>query len=154
MLKKFFLCFIIVASVLTSVYAQEIEVTIRPVQKITTSNSKIGVGDDINFIVDEDVCNNSKLVIKKGTPVVGVITNIEDNDFLYQPASLYAENFKSKDVNGRAVKLKGIVYKKGNDHSMITQFIPVGLVDLRGGEVQIKPKKDKFTLFVENWLKD
>lgn len=149
MLKKIFISFFIILVSTNLAMAKDIEVKLRPVEKITTSNPKLVVGTNLNFIVDEDVYKKSKLFIKQGTNVSGIVTSIEDNDFLYKPATLYAENFETSDVNGKRVKLKGIIYKKGNEHEWITQFIPVAFVDLRGGEVQIKPKKDTFTLFVE-----
>lgn len=132
-----------------AVLAKDIPVVIRSENVITTSSSKLQEGDKINFIVLQDVFVNSKLYLKSGTLVTGIITSIEDNDFLYKEASLYAENFITTDVNGQKIKLNGIVYKKGNDHWKLTQFIPFAMGILRGGEVQIKPC-NSFTLFLES----
>lgn len=131
------------------VLSEEIPVNVKPANKVTTSNVNLQEGDNINFVVKDNVIVNSKLIIKKGEPVSGTITHIENNDYLYKPASLYADNFITKDVDGKTVKLRGIIYKKGNDHWTVTQFIPLPLVWLRGGEVQIKPNKDIFTLIFE-----
>lgn len=132
-----------------SVIAKDIPVKIIPANKITTSTANIQEGDSVNFLTADDIFINSSVYIKKGTPVKGTITSIEDNDYLYVPATLYAENFVTKNVDGKLVKLSGIVYKAGNNHWELTQFIPIPFVYLRGGEVQIKPKKDTFILLLK-----
>lgn len=149
MIKKLFLLVIILFIGKIS-FAKEMPVHIKPVSKITTSNVNLQEGDSANFVIKDDVLINSKLYLKKNTPVSGIITSLEENDYQYKPATLYIDNFVAKDVNNKTVKLKGIIYKKGNDHWMITQFIPLPLTILRGGEVQIKPKKDVFTLILED----
>lgn len=130
--------------------AKEIPVNIKPINKITTSNVNLQEGDSVNFVVTDDVFVGSKVCIKKNEPVSGIITSLEENDYLYKPAALYMDNFVAATVNGKTTKLKGIVYKKGCDHSMLTQFIPFPFYWLRGGEVQIKPQKDTFTLILED----
>lgn len=150
MLKKVLLISILVFSYAHFALADDIEVMINPAASITTSNVYLQEGDEIKFVLAKDVYVNSNLYLKKGIPVTGVITSIEDNDFFYKEASLYAENFKTKDVNGKTVKLKGIVYKKGNTHWKLTQFLPRIVWVLRGGEVQMKPEKDSFILFLED----
>lgn len=148
-MKKLFLLVILLFIGKTSI-AKEIPVNIKPVNKITTSNVNLQEGDNANFMIKDDIFINSKLYLKKSAPVSGIITSLEENDYQYKPATLYIDNFVVKDVNNKTVKLKGIIYKKGNDHWMITQFIPIPLMILRGGEVQIKPKKDVFTLILED----
>lgn len=136
------------------VSSKEMSVKIKPISKITTSNAELQEGDNVYFELIEDVLvNNSNVCIKKGTKVTGTVTTIENNDYLYTPAKLYIENFETNSVDGNVVKLSGTVFKAGNDHSEITQFIPLPFVYLRGGEVQIKPKKDTFTLFLEESVK-
>lgn len=148
MIRKLFLI-LVLFSFGQNILADEIPVNIKPINKITTSNINLQEGDSVSFAIQEDIFVNSKLFIKKGTPVNGTIISIENNDYLYKPATLYADKFVTQDVNGQRVKLKGIIYKKGNDHWMITQFILFPLTILRGGEVQIKPEKDIFTLILE-----
>lgn len=149
--KKLFLLLILSALGQVSI-AKEIPVNIKPVSKITTSNVNLQEGDQVNFVITDDVFINSKLYLKKNESVSGIITSLEENDYLYKPANLYIDNFVTKDADEKTIKLKGIVYKKGNDHWMITQFIPFPCAVLRGGEVQIKPKnkKDVFTLILED----
>lgn len=149
MIKKIFTVCIFL-STLQITAANEIPVSIKPSAKITTSNVNLQEGDSVNFIIKNDIYVNSKLFLKKDEPVSGTITNIEDNGYLYKPATLYIDNFVTENINGKQTKLKGIIYKKGNDHAVITQFIPLPLIWLRGGEVQIKPQKDVFTLILED----
>lgn len=148
-MKKLFLLVILLFIGKTSI-AKEVPVNIKPVNKITTSNVNLQEGDNANFVIKDDVFINSKLYLKKNALVSGIITSLEENDYQYKPATLYVDNFVTKDVDNKTVKLKGIIYKKGNDHWMVTQFIPIPLMILRGGEVQIKPKKDVFTLILED----
>lgn len=131
------------------IFAQTTPVQINSTEKISTSNPNLQEGDKINFIITDDVFLNSKLYIKKGETVSGTITSLERKDFLYKPASIYAENFVTKNINGQKIKLDGIIYKKGSDYWMITQFIPAPLFTLKGGEAKIKPQKDVFTLYLE-----
>ena len=149
MFKKCFLSLILFFCCFNYSFAKEVDVVIEPTHKITTSNPNLREGDDVDFIAAQDVFLNSKLYIKKGSPAVGIVTSIENNDFLYKEASLYAENFKVENIDGKMVKLTGIIYKTGNKHQNITQLIPAALWVIRGGEVQIKPQKDTFTLFLE-----
>lgn len=149
MLKKFLLG-IIVFLLGQITFAKTILVQVKPIQKITTTNSKLQEGDNVDFIVVNDVFLNSKLYLKMDEPVVGTITSLKPNNFLYEPASVYIENFVTKNVYGKKVKLDGIIYKKGNDYSLITQFIPFPLFALKGGHVKIKPVKDVFTLYLED----
>lgn len=149
MIKKLFLLLTLMLIGKIS-FATEIPVNIKPASKITTSNVNLQEGDNANFVINDDIFINSKLYFKKNTPVFGIITSLEENGYQYKPATLYVDNFVAKNVDNKTVKLKGIIYKKGNDHWMVTQFIPIPLMILRGGEVQIKPKKDVFTLILED----
>lgn len=132
------------------ILAQTIPVQIKPAEKITTANCNLQEGDFVNFVVKDDVFLNSKLYLKKDEPVIGVITSLKQNNFLYVPASLYMENFVTKNTLGQRVKLDGIVYKKGEDYWMFTQFIPFPCFTLKGGNAKMRPNKDVFTLFLED----
>lgn len=129
-----------------SAFAQEIPVRIKPLKKITTSNIDLKEGDEVDFVIVEDVLINSKTHIKAGEPVTGIITTIEENNILAKPAKLYIENIKTKNIDGQRVNLKGLVYKSGNDHNEIMEFLNPEIV--RGGEVQILPKKDEFIVYI------
>lgn len=149
-MKKIILLAIFALIFSNTVFAKDIPVKIKPMQKITTSDLNLIEGDKVEFATSEDVFVNSKLYIKKGQKISGCITSIVPNGFLVEPATIYIENFRTIDVNKNSVKFKGIIYKSGNDHDEITEFFMSNF--LRGGEVQIKPKKDEFTIYVEERL--
>lgn len=133
-----------------AVFAKTIPVQIEPEKKVTTSSSKLQEGDIVNFVILKDVYLNSKVYLKNGETVSGTITSLKQNNFLYEPAEIYIENFSTKDLTGKSVKLSGIIFKKGNDYGNITQFIPFPCFAIKGGQVRLKPKKDVFTLYLES----
>lgn len=136
-------------SLASSAYAKDIPVQLKTISKISTSNVNLQEGDNINLIVADDVYLDSKLYIKKGTNAVGIVTSLTSNDFTCQEAQIYAEQFKVKNTNGKIVKINGVVYKKGRNHSLVTQYLPYGYSFIRGGEAQILPQKDVFTLYLD-----
>ncbi len=148
MFKKL-LFLLIICTFGQAVFAKTIPVQIKPVEKITTAGSKVQEGDVVDFVVLSDVYQDSKLYIKNGEKVSGTITNLKQNNFLYEPAEIYIENFYTKDTKGKSVKFDGVIYKKGNDFGLITQFIPFPCFALKGGQVRLKPNKDIFTLYLE-----
>lgn len=156
MLKRIFMAFFILFCFRSAVFSKEIVVKVVPEREISTADRSLQEGDDINLITSEDVYVDSKLFIKKGEQVQGVVTSLVDNDFTCQSASIYAENFKVKTVDGKTVKLNGIVYKNGRNHNYVTQYIPdnLGAANLfffiRGGEAKIVPNKDSFTLYLDD----
>lgn len=152
MVKKSLLVLILILLLAQITMAKELQVKIYSPTKITTSNPYLQEGDNINFVLAEDLYLNSKPYLKKGEIVTGVITNITNNSFVCKEASIYAENFKVKNVNGKLVSLNGVIYKKGHTHELFTQFIPFVPEIIRGGEVQIKPQKDTFILYFEDNL--
>lgn len=156
MLQKIFIAFFIVLCFYNTAFSKEVIVKVVPEKEISTANGSLQEGDSIDMIASEDVYLDSKLFIKKGEPVRGIVTSLVNNDFTCQTASIYAENFKVKNVDGKIVKLKGIVYKSGRNHSYLTQYFPDTQVlpglffFVRGGEVKIVPDKDSFTLYFDS----
>ncbi len=149
-MKKILLS-IIIASFGLCACAKEQIVNLYAPTKITTSNINLKEGDEINFAISDDIYVNSKLFIKKDEKVTGLITSLEDNGFQCKEASIYSEQFKTKDINGNEITLVGIIYKKGRTHWMFSQILPYVPAFMRGGEVQIKPG-DTFELLLEEKL--
>lgn len=150
MLKKIIISFILIA-IGGIVYAKELEIKVYSPTKITTSNLDLKEGDRIEFETVQDTYLNSKLYLKKGEKVIGVITSLEDNGFCCKEAVIYAESFRAKTFDGNTIKLNGLICKKGRTHWMFTQFLPFIPELIRGGEVQIT-KKDRFNLYIEDNL--
>ena len=131
-------------------FASEFPVKIKPVHKISTSNLDLKEGDSLEFVTSEAVLINSKPYINKGELVTATVTSLEDNGYLAQPAKLYLENFRTVSAKNTPIKLKGIIYKSGNDHRVFGEVFTFQF--LRGGEVHITPEKDEFTIYVEENL--
>ena len=146
---KNFIYILIIFILGQAVFAKTIPVQIKPAVKVVTSGIKLQEGDNIPFVIVNDVFVNSKLYLKNGENVSGTITSLKSNNFLYEPAEIYIENFSTKDTTGNLVKLNGIIYKKGNDYGLITQFIPFPCFAIKGGKVKFNPQKDVFTLYLE-----
>jgi len=153
--RKFLLTFLLFLLVSNCVLAHEISLSVVPASKMSTSSRNLREGDSINFLTADDTMLGGKVYIKKDTEVTGLVTSLVHNDFTCQEASIYAENFRVKNVDGKTVKLKGIVYVKGRNHGLLTQFIPIvpnfpiAYQFIRGGEVKLDPQKDSFTLYLE-----
>lgn len=126
-------------------YAKDIEVNIHALNKITTSNVNLKEGDSVTFAISKDVYLENKIYLKSGEKVTGVITSMQDNNFVCEPATIYIENFETKNAEGKVINLKGNIYAKGRTHWMLTQFLDYIPELIRGGEVQIK-KNDAFTI--------
>lgn len=150
MFKKLVSCLCFTVFLIHICYANEIAVNIVPDKKISTSDVSLKQGDTVEFIILKDIYLNNKKYINKGEKVIGVITSLEDNGFLLKEASLFAENFKVKNVYGQTIELDGVIYRKGTDYWMIMQFMPVFSAFMRGGEAHIRPKKDSFTLYLKD----
>lgn len=156
MLKRILLIFLILICFNNIAFSKEISVKVVPASEISTSNPSLQEGDNINLFTAEDMYVDSKLFIKKGEQVQGVITSLVNNDFTCQSASIYAENFKVKNTDGKIVKLSGIVYKNGRSHNYFTQYLPDHILHpglfffIRGGEAKIMPGKDSFTLYLDD----
>lgn len=150
MLKKIILSLIFISTGLCACAKEQI-VTLYAPAKITTSNINLKQGDGINFAILNDIYVTDRLFIKKNEKVTGIITSLEPNGLQCKEASIYAENFKTINVDGKEIKLNGIIYKKGRTHWMLTQFIPILPTFIRGGEVQIKPG-NTFELLLEEKL--
>lgn len=148
-MKKFFCLLICLICILQAALAEEVAVKISPAVKLTTADINFMPGDKVNFFVTEDVKLNSTTYLKKGDKVSGVVTSREENGFLGQVATMYIENLYAINSDGKRLKLKGIVYKKGTCHDVVNGFLEPFIVLIRGGEVQMEPNKDVFTVYTE-----
>lgn len=148
-MKKVFLLLYSLIFLSQAGLAKEIAVNVTPAAKLTTANMKLIPGDKADFLVAEDVKIDSATYFKKGEKVTGIVTSREENGFLGQDASMCIENLYTINSSGKRVKLKGIVYKRGRSHDVINGFLEPFIVIIRGGEVQMEPNKDIFTVYTE-----
>ena len=75
MFKRLFAIFILLFCT-QQVFAKEIAVQITPAHVYKTSNNGIKEGDFIEFVTVDDVAN-----FKKGTTVIGLVTEVVENGF-------------------------------------------------------------------------
>lgn len=136
--------------------SEDTPVKIKPAQHISTCYDEIEVGDKIKFTTVKDVYKNSKLYIKKDTPIYGIVDYISDNGWSYDNAQIDIRYFKTKSVNGNIITIESpvsingfeILKYKGN---RIAQFFNYCGIAFRGKEVDIKPEKDNIILNI--WIK-
>lgn len=149
MFKK--ICLIIVLLLCQQTFAVEIPIKITPAKEYSTCKNQPKEGDFLYFVTIEDTKE-----IKAGTEVVGLLTERKENGFSSDVASFYVEQFKIDKKN-----LNGIVYKKGNEHSLYFEYfdwlvsIPLKIFSpensfVRGGEAFLIPHKDVFTLYLKD----
>lgn len=153
MCKKLFKIVIVMVLIFSSIdltcYADTL-VIVKPKTVISTSNTNLNEGDYVHFVIDKDVFFNNILVIKKGEEVTGLMLEIIPNDWSSTPAKVTIGQFETKDIDGERLKLYGSIYKTGTMHDIASALFSECAI--RGGEVQIKPYKDKFTLFLKDKL--
>lgn len=125
-------------------------VVVSPKVKITTSDQDLKEGDSLDFVVLNDVFMNNKLIIEKGSLAQGIVTYLEPNTWAGSVAKLTVEQFVVRDINNKRIKLIGNVYKEGSSHDFFLDLTHNFLI--RGGEAQIKPKKNKFNFYIKENL--
>lgn len=145
---KTFLVFLTILNVHVFAFAKDIPVIVVPVGKITTSNLNLKLGDEVEFRVKGNVIKNGAVYIKESTPVWGVVTFLQANGWFGEYAKITIENLKTQNIYNQRVKLNGSIYKAGSDHEKYLWFLMC--LTIRGGEVQIKPEKDSFTLYLKS----
>lgn len=143
------ICFLISTFLYQPVFADTV-VVVTPKAKITTSDKYLKEGDYLDFVVTQDVFFHNKILIKEGSTVNGLVTYIEPNTWGGDEAKLTIEQFVTKDAGNKRIKLVGNVYREGSEHDGWLELFDFWLI--RGGEVQIKPKKDRFNLFLKENL--
>ncbi len=142
MIKRLILICILMMGI--SSIAEEIPVTITPVQKISTSNKYLMEGDTVEF---KDV--------NSGEIITGVIKELTPNGFAGEQASLLINDFKYKNSNKT---LNGNIYIKGGEHKKYQEFannssIGATTAFIRGGEVILQPEKTKLVVFFDDKTK-
>lgn len=139
MLKKILLICLLLTGIS---FAEEVPVTITPVNKITTSDKSLQEGSLLEF---KD--------IKTEEIITGIIKEITPNGFEGQNASLLIDNFKYKNSTK---KLNGQLFVKGGEHKKYQDMAEAGIVPvvgiIRGGEVVLKPDKTKITVFFSDYI--
>ncbi len=140
MIKRLILTSILLTGL--SSIAEEVPVTITPVEKISTANKNLHEGDYVDF---KDV--------KSGEIVTGLIKELNPNGFAGEQASILINNFQYKQSGKR---LNGEIYVKGGEHAKYQELANNGIAPatylIRGGEVILKPGKTELVVFFSNYI--
>lgn len=84
-------------------------------------------GDNVNFIVSDDVKVDDVVVIKEGTRVPGLISELIPRGRIGKAGKLSLTLDEVKAINGKKIPLTGSVSKKGDDKTTLTLGLGVGL---------------------------
>ena len=125
-----------------SSFAEEVPVTITPLEKISTADKNLHEGDTVEF---KDT--------KTGEIITGIIKELTPNGFAGEQAALLINNFKYKNSSK---KLNGEVFVKGGEHKKYQDMADIGIAPvigiIRGGEVILKPNKSEITVFFSDYI--
>jgi hypothetical protein len=116
------------------------------------SSEKAEVGDKISVTLADDVKVGDVVVVRKGTPAVATVTEVDGNGVMGVPGEIF---FQADSIlaDGAVIKLRGSAAKEGRDHEgkafglMFVPVVPVGLF-VRGNDAEIK-QGSLFTAFVD-----
>lgn len=138
MLKKLILICLLMTG--TSSLAEEVPVTITPVQKISTADKNLMEGNTLEF---KDVNTNEI--------ITGILKELTPNGFAGEQASILIDNFKYKNSDKT---LNGNIYIKGGEHKKAQEFANAVTTTafIRGGEVVLKPEKTKLVVFFSDYI--
>lgn len=134
MFKKLILIGLLLTGI--SSLAEEIPVTITPVNKISTTDKSLKVGTILEF-----------KEIETNRPITGILRELSENKLAGVEATVFINNFKYKDTGESLI---GELYIKGGEHLKYQEFSNYfgASMFVRGGEVILEPQKTQLTLFV------
>ena len=100
----------------------------------------VQVDENINFIVQDPVYINNKLVIKSGTLVVGQVVKLKNNSILGIPGEIQIGNFRISDSN-QIINLRGNITNKGTNRAWVNVgwffWVALPLLFVKGNDGKI-----------------
>lgn len=132
-------------------FAEKIPVKIEPAEIISTHHDEIELGDWIKFEAVNDIYLNKELYIKKGTPVIGVVSHFHPNGWLGDSAEIKFEKFMTKTADGKKIQISYPLTIDGNSAKSndIKTYLAYCLTFwIRGSEIKIEPDMATFNLFI------
>lgn len=78
----------------------------------------VQLDQNIDFIVQDPVYINNKLVIKSGTSVIGQVIKLKNNSILGIPGEIQIGNFRITDSN-QIINLRGNITNKGTNRAWV-----------------------------------
>jgi hypothetical protein len=116
------------------------------------SSKTADVGDKISLTLGEDLKAGNVVVVKKGTPTVATVTEVDKPRMMGVPGAVYFE-VDSLKTGDTVIKLHGGEAKEGQDQAkkamalIAVPVVPVALF-VHGKDAEIKPGAT-FTAFVD-----
>ena len=109
---------------------------------------EISENDTIDFIVQDNVRVNNKVVIKSGTNVTGQIIKKKNNFILGLPGEVQVGNFSLIAEDNQQIYLRGIMQNKGTgrEWANIGWFFLFPLLFVKGGDGKI-PATVQYTMY-------
>ena len=152
-MKKFFLLgLILFMGVFSAANAEKMPIRLTPAQIISTTHDEAQIGDWIDFRVVNDVYVGNKILIKKGTPVVGVIDFVHENGFVRDDAEVDLKRFILQDDNSQKLEFNYpfiITQKLVTKNNIKKETKRAIFASFRGSEIYIEPDTIMFTIFIE-----
>lgn len=172
MIKKFIsfiliLIFINIGMCKTS-YGNEVilengtRIRLKLVDKISTGLNR--EGDEVNFVVTDDIKLGDFVLIREGARATGIISELISRGRVGKAGKMTINFDYVKAVNGKKVPLNGIINKKGEDKMVLSvalSFVltPICLL-LRGTEatlpagyqVQVRTDRDTKLVMDDNFV--
>ena len=116
------------------------------------SSKTADVGDKISLTLAEDLKIGPMVVVKKGTPVVATVTEVDNTGMGGAPGDVFVQ-VDSLQAGGVLIKMHGTAAKEGQDKVgkamglMFVPVVPVGIF-VHGKDAEIK-QGASFTAFVD-----
>lgn len=141
---SFLLCFILLGLQNLPVLAQTIKIpagtpiTVYADTEIDADD--VQVDENINFLVQDPVYINNKLVIKSGTLVVGQVVKLKNNSILGIPGEIQIGNFRISN-NNQIINLRGNITDKGTNRAWVNVgwffWVALPLLFVKGNDGKI-----------------
>lgn len=100
----------------------------------------VQLDQNINFLVQDPVYINNKLVIKSGTLVIGQVVKLKNNSILGIPGEIQIGNFRISN-NNQIINLRGNITNKGTNRSWVNVgwffWVALPLLFVKGNDGKI-----------------
>lgn len=94
------------------------------------SSGTFNEGDQVNFVVEEDIKIGEIVLIKEGTRAAGYISELTSRGRIGKPGHITINFDHIKSVNGKKIPLTGQLIRKGNDKLVLTVALGICLTPL------------------------
>lgn len=123
----------------------KVAIKIMPLEKISTANDEIEVGDKVPFKVIDDVYRNKRLFIKKDTTMYGTVDFVKENGWFGNNAQVGFKTFRVRNTAGKLTTFNSELSLDGFDtlkwfNPKWKRFFNYCSIVFRGNEVDINPK--------------